>query len=80
MFSKKESIHFARLCVFRKFPARPDEMTGVAVGVALQIVLMLRLSRPERTLGNYLGHHPAGPKPGGIDLVASAMRRCSSLV
>src|SRR5260370_11097180 len=33
----------------RQRPFRPNEVTGVAVGIFLQIVLMLRLGLPERS-------------------------------
>src|ERR1700722_664165 len=43
-------------------------MTGVAGGIALEVVLVLRLSLPKVPgLGN-LGHHFARPQPRGIDV------------
>ena len=52
----------------RKLPAGPHEMAGVAIGVALQIILMLRFGLPEGTGRRQLGHHLAGPEAGGLDI------------
>jgi pimeloyl-ACP methyl ester carboxylesterase len=48
-------------------PARAREVAGVAVRVALQVVLVLRLGLPERTGRGDLGDDLAGPQPGGPD-------------
>ena len=49
-------------------PARAREVAGVAVRVALQVVLVLRLSLPERTGRGDLGDDLAGPEPGRLDI------------
>ena len=52
----------------RKLPFRPNEMASVAIRVALQVVLMLRLGFPEGAgLGNFR-KNLSGPKPGGLDV------------
>src|SRR3954447_20587213 len=51
-----------------QLPARPREVAGVAVRVALEIVLVLGLGLPERHGLADLGHHPARPQPRGIDV------------
>lgn len=45
-----------------KLPVWADEVTCVAVGVVLQVILMLRLSLPEGTGRSHLSHHLSGPK------------------
>ena len=50
-------------------PVRAREVAGVAVLVALQVVLVLRLGLPERTGWGDLGDDLAGPEPGGVDVV-----------
>src|SRR5437773_2188663 len=52
----------------RQRPFRPNEVTGVAVGIFLQIVLMLRLGLPERSDRCHLGDNLARPKAGSIDI------------
>src|SRR5215211_4153912 len=49
-------------------PPRAWEVAGVAVRVAHQVVLVLRLGLPERTGWGDLGDHLAGPEPGGVDV------------
>ena len=41
-------------------------MTGIAIGIVFQVVLVLRLSLPERASLSYFGHHFTGPKSRGI--------------
>src|SRR3984957_10710516 len=53
-------------CANRKFPFRPNEVAGVAVGKLLQVILMLGLSFPERPRGRYFGDRFAGPQAGGV--------------
>ena len=60
--AQRPSIRSARLCPARKLPVRPNEMTGVAVGIVFQVILMLRLGLPEGTGAGYFGHHLARPK------------------
>ena len=43
-------------------------MTGVAVRIALQVILMLGLRLPERTNGLHFRHHLAGPDARSIDI------------
>src|SRR4051795_13401660 len=45
-----------------QLPARPREVAVVAVGVALQVVLVLGLGRQEGNGLADLGHHFAGPQ------------------
>ena len=52
----------------RQLPARPEEVAGVAVGVALQVVLVLGLGLPEIAGGADFGHDLAGPEAGGLDV------------
>src|SRR5829696_7159745 len=49
-------------------PPRTREVAGVAVRVALQVVLVLRLGLPERTRRSDLGDDLAGPQPGRLDV------------
>jgi hypothetical protein len=51
-----------------KFPARADEVTGVAVRVALEIILVLRLDFPEGPGGRQLGNDLARPETRGLDI------------
>src|SRR5262245_24431612 len=53
----------------RQFPARPREMARIAVRVALEVVLVLGLGRPEFGGGRDLRHSAAGPQTGGVDIV-----------
>ena len=54
--------------VARQRPVGPDEMAGVAMGVALQVVLVLRLGLPECAGGGHFGHDLARPAAGGLDV------------
>src|ERR1700730_1662911 len=50
----------------RELPVWPDEMAGVAVGIALEVVLMLRLRLPEPPRRLHLGDHlPRPPRQRG---------------
>jgi hypothetical protein len=49
-------------------PARTREVAGVAVRVAQQVVLVLRLGLPERTGRGDLGDDLARPQPGRLDV------------
>src|SRR5215469_14330052 len=51
-----------------QLPARSREMACLAVGVFLQVVLILVLSLPERAGGLDLGDNLAGPQAGRIDI------------
>src|SRR3954467_8093532 len=51
-----------------QLPAGPREVAGIAVGVALEVVLVLGLGLPEGDRLADLGHHLAGPEAGGLDV------------
>jgi hypothetical protein len=57
-----------RLYAVPKLPAGADEVTGVAVGIAFQIILVLRLGFPEGTGGRQFRHDLARPQTGGLDV------------
>src|SRR5829696_7767030 len=72
MYSRR-SVRTNRLLASRgaavgQHPARAREVAGVAVRVALQVVLVLRLGLPERTGRGDLGDDLAGPQPGRLDV------------
>src|SRR5690348_3501703 len=46
----------------RQLPARADEVAGVAVGIALEVVLVLGFGFPEVAGRHDLGHHLARPQ------------------
>ena len=52
----------------RQLPARSREMACLAVGVFLQVILILVVGLPERTGGLDLGDDLAGPQAGRIDI------------
>src|SRR6478735_2380029 len=52
----------------RQLPVGSREVARVAVGIALEVVLMLGLGLPERTGGGHLGDHRAGPDARGVDV------------
>ena len=47
----------------RKLPLRADEVAGVAIRVAFQVVLVLGLGLPEVASGRNFRHHLARPQP-----------------
>src|SRR5215831_13780037 len=53
----------------RQLPIRADEVAGIAVGVPLQVVLVLGLGFPEGAGGGDLGHDLPRPQAGGVDVV-----------
>src|SRR5690348_5714451 len=57
-----------RVRAARQDPARPREVARVAVRVALEVVLVLRLRVPERTGRRDLRDDPAGPQARGLDV------------
>src|SRR5216683_4298720 len=63
-----------------KPPAGADEMTGVAVRIVLQIILMLRLGFPEGADGRQFRHDLAGPETGGFDIRDRILRDALLLV
>ncbi len=64
----------------RKLPAGPREVAGVAVGVGLQVVLVLGLGLPERADRGDLGDDLAGPQAGGVDVGDGVLRDLLLLV
>ena len=52
----------------RQLPARAREVAGVAVGDALQVVLVLGLGLPEGAGRRDLGDHLARPQARGVDV------------
>jgi hypothetical protein len=64
----------------RQLPAGPREVAGVAVGEALEVVLVLRLGLPERDGLADLGHDLAGPDPRGLDVGDRVLRDLALLV
>jgi hypothetical protein len=56
----------ANFLPLRKLPVRSRETTGVAVGIALEIILVLRLGFPEIADRCHLGHDFARPEAGGV--------------
>src|SRR5260370_33148610 len=54
-----------RLLPMRELPAWSDEMAGVAVGIALEGVLVLRFRFPERPGWLYPRDHPPPPPARG---------------
>src|SRR6476620_9652925 len=54
---------------FGELPAGADPVAGVAVGDALQVVLVLGLGLPERAGRLQLGHDLAGPQAGRVDVL-----------
>src|SRR6478609_5615970 len=59
---------FSFLRAVRQCPIRPNEVTGVAVRIFLQIILMLGLGLPERSGGCHLGDNLARPKAASVDV------------
>src|SRR5260370_1440186 len=53
----------ARFRSARQLPVRPDKVTRVAVRIAFQIILVLRLGLPKGASRGHFGHHLARPKP-----------------
>src|SRR6476646_2987583 len=65
--------HSARVCCsslrpMRQRPFRPNEVTGVAVGIFFEIILMLGLGLPERSSRGHLRDNLARPKARSIDI------------
>src|SRR5690242_17327394 len=52
----------------RQLPMRADEVAGVAVRIAFQVILVLGLRLPEIAGGRELGHDLARPQPRGLDV------------
>src|SRR5262245_18479055 len=58
----------ADLRTLRKLPVRPREMASVAVGISLEIVLVLGLRFPEIAGRRHFGHDLARPQTRGIHI------------
>src|SRR5256885_10497060 len=58
----------------RQFPAGPDEVAGVAVRIALKVILVLALGFPEIAPRRDFGHHLSGPETGRIDVGDGVLR------
>src|SRR5574337_221520 len=56
----------SRVLPHRQRPVRPDEVAGVTVGDALQVILVLRFGFPEIAGGRQFRHHLAGPQAGSV--------------
>lgn len=63
-----------RLFSVRKLPVRPGEVTGVAVRIALEIVLVLRFRFPEIARRHHLGHDLSGPEAGSVHIGDRVLR------
>src|SRR3954447_1413667 len=57
-----------RLLTNGQLPARPNEMTGIAIRNALQVVLVLRFGFPEVPGGRHFGDHLARPQAGSLNV------------
>ena len=62
------SLLASRGAAVGQHPARVREVAGVAVRVALQVVLVLRLGLPEGTGWGDVDDDLAGPEPGRLDV------------
>src|SRR5271156_65556 len=61
-------------------PPRTRKVAGVAVRVALEIVLVLGLGLPEGTRRDDLRHHLAGPQPRSLDVGDGVFRYPTLLI
>src|SRR5262245_4433378 len=52
----------------RQLPVRADKVTGVAVRIAFQVILVLGFRLPEIASGRELGHDLARPQPRGLNV------------
>src|SRR5918993_265637 len=52
-----------------KFPARPQEVAGVAIRVALEVILVLWLGLPELAHRGDCRHRATRPQTRGVDIV-----------
>src|SRR6185312_17110421 len=50
----------------RQDPAGPDEVAGIALGIMLQIILVLGFGLPEVAGRGEFGYHLAGPQAAGV--------------
>src|SRR3954447_14428420 len=63
-----QELHLGRAFAVRQLPVRPREVAVVAVGVALQVVLVLGLGLPEGDGLADRGDDLAGPDARGVDV------------
>src|SRR3954453_12293168 len=63
-----QELHLGRVFAMRQLPVRPREVAVVAVGGALEVVLMFGLGLPEGAGGADRGHHLARPDARGVDV------------
>ena len=69
-----EPSGFASSGAMGKAPIGPDVVTGVAVWISFQIILMFALGLPKRT-GRFYGRYDfSGPKSRGIDISNRVLR------
>ena len=61
-------------------PVGPHEMAGVAVGISLEVILMLGLGLPEVSGGHHFGHDFAGPQAGFVYIGAGVLGNPALLV
>jgi hypothetical protein len=59
----------------RQLPVAPDEVAGIAVRNALQVILVLGLGLPEIAGRHHFGHDLAGPEIGRVD-IGDHVERC----
>src|SRR5258705_3171444 len=71
---------FSFLRPVRQRPVRPNEVTGAAVRIFLQIILMLELGRPERSGGGPLRATLVRPKARSTGIRGSVSRDPSILL
>src|SRR5579883_44985 len=62
------------LRAMRQLPVGTREVAGIAVGVALEVILVLGLRFPEGTNRRHFGHDLARPQAGGIDVGDRVLR------
>src|SRR6266511_4283897 len=60
--SARSGMHRRRRRSLREYPIGANEMAGIAIRVALEIILMLGLRLPERSGRRHLGHDFAWPQ------------------
>ena len=66
---RREASHIiAELDTLLQLPVRVDEVAGIAVRIAFQVILVLRLGLPEIASGRELGHNLARPQPRGFEV------------
>src|SRR4051794_30393223 len=72
--STRTAANASSLGAVRQLPVRPREVARVAVGVPLQVVLVLGFRFPERPGCDDLGDDLAGPESGGFDVGDRVLR------